>query len=140
MDVRIQREPALFLIGLVPPLVAAVAAYLFETNPTTQGVINAAAVAVAGAITAVLVRSDNLVPIITGAVQALLALGVAFGLHATAEQQALILAPVALVAGYLVRQNVTAPVPEVVAPAPGEPNPNDPLADPDTTYCERDDR
>ena len=67
----IAREPATLWIGLVAPIVAALAAFVFAANPDLQGVINAAAVAVAGAITAFLVRSDNLLPAITGAIQAL---------------------------------------------------------------------
>lgn len=114
-DFRLQREPALLLISLIAPTVAALAAFAFAAEPDTQGVINAAAVAVAGVLTAAVVRSDNLVPLITGAVQALLALAVAFGAHMTAEQQALIIVPVGIVAGYVVRRLVTAPIPAEVA-------------------------
>lgn len=109
---RFSREPALLWIGLVAPIVQALAAFAFDANPQAQGVITAAAVAVAGAITAFLVRSDNLVPAITGAFQAVLAVLVAFGLDWSAEQQAALMVPVGIIAGYIVRDRVTAPVPD----------------------------
>jgi hypothetical protein len=110
----LNREPAVFWISLIAPTVAAVTAFLFETSPDTQAIINAAAVAVAGAITAFLVRSDNLLPALTGAAQALVALVVGLGADWTPEQQALLLVPVGIIAGVIVRDRVTAPVPAPV--------------------------
>lgn len=107
----LKREPALFYISLLAPVVQALAAFLFVDDPAMQGVINAAAVAVAGAITAFLVRADNLLPALTGAAQAVIALLVAFGLDWSAEQQAALMVPIGIVAGYIVRDRVTAPVP-----------------------------
>lgn len=107
---RLSREPAMLFIGLLAPTVAALAAFLWEADPATQGVVNAAAVAIAGAITAVMVRSDNQLPALTGAAQALIALVVAFGADWSSEQQAALMVPVGLVAAYLVRDRVTAPV------------------------------
>ena len=46
---------------------------------------------------------------ILAAVQALLALGIGFGLHLTAEQTSLILAATAALLGLVVRRQVTAP-------------------------------
>lgn len=109
----ISREPALLWIGLLAPIVQAVAAFAFDTDPATQGIINAAAVAVAGAVTAFLVRADNLVPAITGAIQALFALAVAFGAGWTSEQQAALMVPLGLVVSILVRDRVVAPAPPV---------------------------
>lgn len=109
---RLRREPALLLIALLAPITQALAAFVWNANPTTQGIVTAAAVAVAGALTAVLVRSDQTLPAVTGAVQAMLALGVAFGLNWSAEQQALLMVPVGIIAGYIVRDRVTAPVPD----------------------------
>lgn len=107
----LSREPATLWIGLVAPIVAALAAFVFAANPDLQGVINAAAVAVAGAITAFLVRSDNLLPAITGAIQALIAVVVAFGLEWTSAQQATLMVAMGAIAAYIVRDRVTAPVP-----------------------------
>lgn len=108
---RLSREPALFLISLLAPIVQTVAAFAFVDNGEVQGVVNAAAVAVAGALTAAVVRSDKLVPAITGAVTAVLAVAVAFGLDWTPEQQALLVVPITMIAGYVVRDRVEAPVP-----------------------------
>jgi hypothetical protein len=110
----LKREPALFWIGLVAPIVQALAAFLLVDNPETQGVVNAAAVAVAGALVAFLVKADNLVPALTGAAQAVLAVGIAFGLDWTPEQQVALLVPVGMVAAYVVRDRVVAPVPAPV--------------------------
>lgn len=109
--VSLKREPALFYISLLAPIVQALAAFLFVDDPSMQGVVNAAAVAVAGAVTAFLVRADNLLPALTGAAQAVIALFVAFGLDWSPEQQAALMVPVGIIAGYIVRDRVTAPVP-----------------------------
>ena len=113
---RLTREPAVLWIGLLVPIVQAITAFLLDGSPETAGVVNAAAVAVAGAITAAMVRSDRLLPALVGAVQALFAVAVAFGLDWSAEQQALVLAPIALVLSIVVRDRVTAPVPDAVTP------------------------
>lgn len=107
----LSREPALLWIGLVAPVVQALAAFVFAANPEVQGAINAAAVAIAGAITAFLVKADNLVPAITGALQAVIALVLAFGVDWSSEQQASLMVALGAVAAFLVRDRVTAPTP-----------------------------
>ena len=72
---NLSREPALLWVGLIAPLVAALSAFLWVDNPAVQGWINAAAVAIAAAITAIVVRAEDAVPLILGAIQALIALG-----------------------------------------------------------------
>jgi peptidoglycan/LPS O-acetylase OafA/YrhL len=109
------REPALLWVGLVAPIVSALAAFVFAADPTTQGIVNTAAVAVAGGITAWLVSSDNLVPALLAAAQAVIALIVAFGADWTSQQQAALMVPLGVVVSILVRDRVTAPVPAVVA-------------------------
>jgi hypothetical protein len=109
--VSLKREPALLLIGLLAPVVAAVAAFVFAASPDVQGAVNAVAVAVAGAITAFMVRSDNLLPAITGAVQAVIALVLAFGVHWDSGQQAALMVALGAIAAFLVRDRVTAPAP-----------------------------
>lgn len=107
----IKREPALLWIGLIAPVVQALAAFVFAANPEVQGTINAVAVAAAGAITAFLVRSDNLLPAITGLVQAVIALVLAFGVDWSSEQQAALMVALGAIAAAFVRDRVTAPVP-----------------------------
>lgn len=111
--VNLRREPAVTWMSLVAPTVAALSAFLFVSDPDTQAVVNAAAVAIAGAITAWLVRADNLLPALTGAAQAIVALLVGLGLDWTPEQQASLLVPVGIIAGIVVRDRVVAPVPAV---------------------------
>lgn len=107
----LRREPALLYLGLLAPVVQALAAFVFAVDPAVQGAINAAAVAIAGAVTAFLVKADNLVPAITGALQAVIALVLAFGVDWSSEQQASLMVALGAVAAFLVRDRVTAPVP-----------------------------
>lgn len=113
----LRREPALLWIGLLAPIVQAVTAFVLNADPHTAGIVNAAAVAIAGAVTAALVRSDQLVPALTGAAQAVIAVIAAFGAEWSTEQQAALLVPVGMVAAFVVRDRVTAPVPAVPTPA-----------------------
>jgi hypothetical protein len=114
---NLRREPAMLWIGAAPAIVAALAAFVFSGDPAVQGGVNAAAVAVAGAITAFLVKSDNLLPAITGAIQAVIALVVAFGAHWDATQQTLLVTAMGVVAAIIVRDRVDAPVPAVAVDA-----------------------
>ena len=109
--VNLRREPALLWIGLAAPVVQALAAFVFAADPTVQGAINAAAVAIAGAVTAFMVKADNLVPVITGALQAVIALVLAFGVDWSSEQQASLMVALGAVAAFIVRDRVSAPVP-----------------------------
>lgn len=107
----------MLLLALLVPVVQAAVALTVTSNAELAGLINAAAVAVAGAITAAVVKSENLLPLITGAAQAVLALIVGLGLNLDSTQQAAVLAPVAIVAGFIVRGQVDAPEPKVVRAA-----------------------
>jgi hypothetical protein len=116
VHLSLRREPAIFWVSLVAPTVQAIAAFVFAADPDTQAIINTAAVAIAGAITAWIVRADNLLPALTGAAQAIIALVVGFGLDWTSAQQAQLMIPIGIIAGYIVRDRVVAPVPAVVQP------------------------
>lgn len=108
------REPAILWIGVIAPLVAALSAFLWHASPDTQTIVNAAAVAVAGAITAFIVKSDNLLPAITGAVQAVVATVAALGLNLDSNQQATLVVALGAIAAVVVRDRVTAAAPPVV--------------------------
>ncbi len=104
---NLTREPAL-VVGLlamaaqlVPPMVTAL-------SPTWAGVVNAAVVAVAGALTAWLVHSVKLAPAILGAAQALLALSLALGLHLDSSAQAEVMAAVSAATAMFIRTQVQA--------------------------------
>ena len=110
---KLSREPALLWIGLLAPVVQALAAFVFDADPQLQGAVNALAVALAAAVTAALVRADNLVPMIAGAFQAVLALILALGVELSSEQQAAVMVAVGAIAAVVVRDRVVAPVPAV---------------------------
>lgn len=109
------REPSALWIGLIAPVVACLAAFVFAANPDTQIVVNAAALAVAGAITAFVVRSDKLLPAIVGAITAVVSVGAALGLALDSAQQASLVVALGAVAAVVVRDRVTAPAPAVTA-------------------------
>lgn len=115
LNVNVRREPALIWIGLVAPVVQAITAFWLVNDPHSQGLINTAAVAVAAVVTAILVKAEDLVSLIAGAVQALIALVMAFGLHWSTEQQAVVMVPLGLILSVVVRDRVVAPVPVIPA-------------------------
>lgn len=102
------REPAALYIGLIAPIAACLAAFVFAASPETQTIVNAAALAVAGAVTAFVVRSDNLVPAVTGAISALVSVGAALGLGLDSAQQASLVVALGAIAAVIVRDRVTA--------------------------------
>lgn len=112
-----RREPALLWIGALAPIAAAISAFVFGADPTTQGIVNAAVAAIAGGVTAFIVKSDNLLPAITGAIQAVIAVVVCFGAHWDTTQQALLATALGVVAAIIVRDRVQAPVPAAVVSA-----------------------
>lgn len=106
-----RREPALIL-GFIAAAVQLVSAFVLPLTDAQQGVLNALAIAVAGLLTAVAVRSDQLAPAVLGVVQAALALGLAFGWSLSPENQSVIMAFVAALVSMFVRTQVAAPVPD----------------------------
>lgn len=103
------REPALWL-GLIAAGIQLVAYFVFPLTEAQQGVLNAVAVAVFGAITAFMVSSEQGVPALLGVLQALIALGLAFGLKIDPGAQAAIMAFATTVASVITRQLVVVPV------------------------------
>jgi hypothetical protein len=109
------REPVLWL-ALVAIVVKVIAAFLVHVSTDQQAVINAAAAAVAGLLVA-LSTHDGVSGAILGVVQAMLALGVGFGLRWSPEEQAMVMSLAASVVAMFVRTQVTAPVSATVPPA-----------------------
>lgn len=103
------RDPVLWL-ALVAGVVQFVSAFLTPISIETQGVIAAFALAIVGVIQAVVVRDGSAVPAVTGLFKAAIALGLAFGLKLSPEQQAEIMFMVQAVLSLLVRPAVTAPI------------------------------
>jgi hypothetical protein len=107
------REPALWLATFAA-LVQFLSAQVLDLSVGQQGALNAVAVAVVGAVTAWRVSAEKGVPALVGVLQALLALGLAFGLDMSSEAQSTLMALVTALASLWVRTQVVAPVP----PAP----------------------
>jgi hypothetical protein len=109
MSFKFSRDPALYLT-LVATAVRLASAFVFHLSDDQQAVVNAAATAIAALIVAVWVRRDGQVAGLLGVAQALLALAIGFGLHVSAENQAVIMSFVGAIAAAFVRTQVVAPV------------------------------
>lgn len=103
------REPAVVL-GLVAALVQLLSATFMDWSVDQQGYINAAAVAVAGLITAWAVSEEALFAALSGVVKAVIALALAFGLALSPDLQSSIMVAVTAIGAFFVRTQVTASV------------------------------
>lgn len=110
---NIKREPALLAIAIIAPAVQLAVAFLVN-DAGLQGLVNAAAAALAGVLVAFVVRGDKLVPAIVGFAQAMLAIALYLGWAPDAELQAGLMSFVAVLAAAWVRSQVDAPVPAEV--------------------------
>lgn len=108
---NLKREPALLLIGLVAPFAQLLLMFLTDLPAGWHTAIAAVIPAAAGLATAWLVRSDKLVPAITGLAQAVIACVIAFGVDLSTDQQSALLAFLGLIVSVVVRDRVVAPVP-----------------------------
>ncbi|WP_041837082.1 hypothetical protein [Actinosynnema mirum] len=110
------REPAYWL-ALVSSVVAFVSAAVLPLSVEQQGVLNAAAAALFGVLTAWTLAGERLVAALVGLGKALVAAGLAFGLALAPEVQSTLMVLVELVlTGLLVRPAVIAPVPSSTVP------------------------
>ncbi len=106
---RPSREPALW-VAVGAAAIQLCTAFFVTLTVDQQAVLNALVVAVAGFITAVLVRRDGQVAAILGLAQAAIAVGVGFGLDWTPEKQAAAMAAVTALAAAFSRTQMTAKV------------------------------
>jgi len=109
------REPAT-LLALISSAVMLVTMFTApqiskEQSVAIQGAVNAAAALAVGIITSNMVAKDGGLALIVGLLKSLLALGIAFGLKWTPDQQAIIMTFVTSAAQFFVRTQVTAKVP-----------------------------
>ncbi len=116
LRIRIARDPALIWIGLLAPVVQLALSYT-PWPAVLITALDAAAVALAGVLTAAMVRRDHLVPAITGLAQALLVVGLALGVPIDATQRALLMSIVGFALAGFVRTQVAprTPAPMVIA-------------------------
>jgi hypothetical protein len=114
------RYPALVL-GMVASVIQVGSGLFLDLTVAQTSLINAAVVAILGAVTAWLVKGDALVGALVGVGQALLALMIGFGLVLSPELQASIMALVSAAAAAYVHTQVVAPVPPQPGSSPLEP-------------------
>lgn len=103
------REPAVIL-AFVSAVVAVGSNFAFHWSSDQQSLINAVAAAVVGLLTAWSVDHGGLAAAVMGLASAVLALGLGFGLHMDATQQATVMSFVAAVVGMWVRTQATSQV------------------------------
>jgi hypothetical protein len=106
---RLSRDPV-FYTNLVAALVMFTSSFVINLTADQQGVLNAVALAIAGLATAWRV-SDGQLSLVVNLFKALIALGLAFGLHLSPEQQAVIIVMVQAIGVGFIRTQVGAPVP-----------------------------
>lgn len=106
---RLARDPVIYT-NLVAVAVVAVSTFVLPLTADQQGVLNGLALAVAGLWSGWKV-SDGQLALGVSLFKALVAVGVAFGLHWTPEQQMVLVALVTGLGAAFVRTQVGAPVP-----------------------------
>jgi hypothetical protein len=104
------REPALLLIAVIAPGVSLLLSFFTGLSGEVVSGLNALAVATAGILTGLWIKSDRLAPAVLGAAQALLTLALAFGWDLTPEQQTGWLSFVSIAVAAFLRTQITAPV------------------------------
>jgi hypothetical protein len=107
---NIGREPVLTAVGLLAPAVQLLVAF-FVHDPAVQTATNVVAAALAGLVSAALLKSERLAPAILGFAQAVLALFISIGWALSAEQQGAVMAFVGVAVAAYVRTQVFAKVP-----------------------------
>lgn len=110
------RELAVWL-GLVSACIQVLTSFGVDVSPKWQAIITALVTAGFGLIVAFMV-GDGIIAAALGFVQAAVSLFVGLGLDWSAENQTKFLGALALILGYIVRQNVVAPVPATAVSGP----------------------
>jgi hypothetical protein len=111
---NVGREPVLTAVGLLAPAVQLLVAF-FVHDAGVQTATNVVAAALAGVISAVLLKSEKLAPAILGFAQAFLAWGITLGWDLSAERQAAVMAFVGVLVASYVRTQVFAKVPATIS-------------------------
>lgn len=107
------RDPVWYT-NLFAVLVMAVGSFGLHLTADQQGALNALALALAGVIIAVQLRSEGQLAMAVQLMKALVALGLAFGLHLSPDQQFVLVSIVTAVGSGFLRTQVIAPVPKVI--------------------------
>jgi len=110
------RELAVWL-GLVSAGIQVLTSFGIDVSPKWQAIITALVTAGFGLIVAFMV-GDGIIAAALGFVQAAISLFTGLGLDWSAEKQTMFLGGLALILGYITRQNVVAPVPASTVSGP----------------------
>lgn len=102
------REPAVWG-ALVASLVYLVGAFVAQLTPERESLLIGLSAAVIGCVVA-FVTHDGALSAILGVLKLAIAVAVGFGLHLSADRQAVIMGAAAAVLAVVVRSQVTAPV------------------------------
>jgi len=106
------REPV-YILAFVAVALKLSSAYGLEVTAEQQAVIMAVLSGIVALIEAIVLRTGAAAAAIINLAQGVLALFLGFGLHMSAEQQALWMLAVEGAVALMLRREVTAPVPEV---------------------------
>ncbi|MFF7180132.1 hypothetical protein [Streptomyces sp. NPDC008121] len=106
------REPV-YLLAFVAVGLKLGAAYGLDVSDAQQGAIMAFLSLVVAVVTALVLKTGAAAAAIVNLAQGILALFLAFGLHMSAEDQALWMLAVETAVALVLRREVTAPVPEL---------------------------
>lgn len=114
---NVLRFPAILWMAIVTPAVQLVSAWILHLTDEQQGVLNGLAAAVLGFVAMLGMDRDRALAGLGGVVQALIALGLAFGVELDPSAQSAILALVAGAVAFFVHTQVAAKIPaEPVTP------------------------
>lgn len=102
------REPAVFF-NAVAAFLALLSSLVVPLTVEQQGALNAAIVLITGAVIAYKVSAEKALALLSGVVQALIAVALAFGAHWSPESQSSVLVFVSAVVAFVVRDRVVAP-------------------------------
>ncbi|MFB6811256.1 hypothetical protein [Streptomyces sp. NPDC056387] len=103
------REPV-YILAFIATTLKLAAAYGLDVSDAQQGAIMAVLSLIVALVTAIVLRNGAAAAAIVNLAQGALALFLAFGLHISAEQQALWMTGIETAVALLLRREVTAPV------------------------------
>jgi hypothetical protein len=107
------RDPVWYTnLGAV--FLMAISTFWLHLSDTQQGALNAGLLALAGIVIAMQLRSEGQLAMAVQLLKALIAIGLAFGLHLSDDQQFVLVSLVTAVGSGFLRTQVVAPVPKVV--------------------------
>lgn len=106
------REP-IYILAFIAIALKLSAAYGLDVTADQQGAIMAVLSFIVAVINAVVLKTGAAAAAVVNLAQGLLALFLAFGLHLSADQQALWMGAVEAAIALVIRKEVTAPVPSL---------------------------